>query len=209
MGGGGQQEVAKPVYRIDRLPAEDDDMLHRVRRIRERDDLLVDTLHGHYEGLYLQMHDTYAQWRVQRAKEIHMIREVEEKQQQEVAKGVAAILVAVLVGAASNNSDNSSFNSGLAGASGAIAAEGVKKIFEASQIDEEAEINRAALEELGESFSADIEPIVIDVQGETVELTGTAQAKYRQWREVLGKLYAEETGFLPDMVEVAPGGGDQ
>lgn len=207
MGGSDPKEVPKPVYRIDRLPAENDEMLQRVRRIRQRDDLLIDTLDGHYEGLYLEMQNTYAQWRTQRAKEINMIREVEDRQQAEVAKGVAAIAVAVLVGVVASNSDNSSFNSGIAGASGAIAAEGVRKIFEASEVDEQAEINRAALEELGESFSADVEPIVVEVEGETVELTGTAQVKYQQWRDVLGKLYAAETGFSPDAGEDAASAG--
>jgi hypothetical protein len=64
------------------------------------------------------------------------------------------------------------------------------------------------LEELGESFSADVEPIVVEVEGETVELTGTAQAKYHQWRDVLGKLYADETGFLPDAGEAASSAGN-
>jgi hypothetical protein len=32
------------------------------------------------------------------------------------------------------------------------------------------------------------------VEGETIELTGSAEAKYEQWREVLGKIYQVETG---------------
>jgi hypothetical protein len=71
---------------------------------------------------------------------------------------------------------------------------GVAKIFEADKIKEEAEINKAALEELGVSFAAEVEPTVLKVEGETIELTGSAEAKYEQWREVLGKLYQVETG---------------
>ena len=190
-----KSDVNKGVYTIERLPAKDDDMMHRVRRMRQRDDLLVDILDGHYEGLYQDMQDTYTQWRSQRTKEIQMIREVEIKQQKEIAKGVAAVFVAVLVGAAASSGSNDTYNPGIVGTSGAIAVEGVRKIFEASNIGEEAEINRAALEELGESFSADVDPIVVEVEGRTVKLTGTAQAKYQQWREVLGQLYEAETGF--------------
>ncbi len=202
LGNGGRgaksDNVPKGVYIIDRLPAEDDDSMQRIRRIRERDYLLVDALDGHYEGLYRKMQDTYMQWRVQRVKEIDMIRAVEEKQQKEVAKGVAAIFVAVLVGAAGSSNNSGSYNPGVAGAAGALAGAGVAKIMDASDIDEEADINRAALEELGDSFSADVDPIVIEVEGQTVRLTGTVQAKYQQWREVIAKLYVAETGIMPE-----------
>jgi hypothetical protein len=33
------------------------------------------------------------------------------------------------------------------------------------------------------------------VEGETIELIGSAEAKYEQWREVLGRLYQVETGI--------------
>jgi len=197
-GNGEKSDASKGVYTIDRLPSEDDDMLQRVRRIRERDYLLVDTLDGHYEGLYLKMQDTYTQWRAQRANEIHMIREVEDKQQKEMMKGALLVGLSILVGAAAGGGDNNFYNSGVASTVGALAGAGVHVMLDASNIDEEAEINRAALEELGESFSADVDPIVIEVEGETVELTGTAQAKYQQWREILGKLYVAETGIVSE-----------
>ncbi|MCK5604131.1 hypothetical protein KAR91_19745 [Candidatus Pacearchaeota archaeon] len=90
---------------------------------------------------------------------------------------------------------------------GAAVGAGMGIMLNADRITEEAEINKAALEELGESFAADVEPTVLKVEGETVELTGSAEAKYQQWREVLGKLYQIETEaeMLP-VVETSPGG---
>ena len=49
------------------------------------------------------------------------------------------------------------------------------------------------MEELGISFAAEVEPIVLEVEGETIKLTGSAKAKYQQWREVLARLYKVET----------------
>ena len=66
-------------------------------------------------------------------------------------------------------------------------------MVEADQIAEEAEINKVALEELGISFAAEVEPIVLEVEGETIKLTGSAKAKHQQWREVLARLYKVET----------------
>jgi hypothetical protein len=66
-------------------------------------------------------------------------------------------------------------------------------MLQAAQAGEETEINKAALEELGVSFTAEVEPTVLKVEGETIELTGSAAAKYEQWQEVLTKLYRVET----------------
>jgi hypothetical protein len=50
-------------YQIVRLPAENDPMLERVRSIRERDLLFVDTLQEYYDGFNGQMQDPYQEWR--------------------------------------------------------------------------------------------------------------------------------------------------
>jgi hypothetical protein len=42
-----------------------------------------------------------------------------------------------------------------------------------------------------------MEPIILDIQGQTHELTGTAQEQYRQWRGLLKEIYLRETGIVP------------
>jgi len=54
-----------------------------------------------------------------------------------------------------------------------------------------------ALKELGESLSGDLKPRVIELDGKTVTLSGSAEAQYQEWRELLRKIYVEETGFTP------------
>ena len=51
-----------------------------------------------------------------------------------------------------------------------------------------------ALKELTQSFQAEVAPQVVDVEGHTLRLTGTAEDQYREWRKLLKQLYLEETG---------------
>jgi len=51
-----------------------------------------------------------------------------------------------------------------------------------------------ALKELTQSFQSDIAPQVVEVEGHTLRLTGTAEDQYREWRKLLKQLYLEETG---------------
>jgi len=59
----------------------------------------------------------------------------------------------------------------------------------------EASIHRESIEELGTSFSSETRPLVVEVEGETVKLTGSAEAQYEQWRVLMGQIYASETGL--------------
>ena len=61
--------------------------------------------------------------------------------------------------------------------------------------DSETEIHRDAIVELDESFSSEAKPLVVEVEGNVHELTGSAEAQYAQWRALLKRIYASETGF--------------
>ena len=193
--------LTKKRFRIERLPSKDDEMLERVRQVRERDYMLVDTLDIQYEGLYRDMEEVYTGWRKSRLDEMNMIREVDRKKNAERWKGTGIILAGAVLGAAasaaaakSNNyNPNAPWQQMWPALVGAAAGVGVAKMLEADQIAEEAEINKVALEELGISFAAEVEPIVLEVEGETIKLTGSAKAKHQQWREVLARLYKVET----------------
>jgi hypothetical protein len=58
-----------------------------------------------------------------------------------------------------------------------------------------------AIKELSESFGSEAAPMVIDVEGQTRRLTGTAAAQYESWRRLLREIYEAETGF-PTPIEV-------
>ena len=61
--GGYLETDRKGITKITRLPAENDPMLARVRQIRERDSLFVDTLQDYYTGFAQQMSAPYQDWR--------------------------------------------------------------------------------------------------------------------------------------------------
>ena len=65
-----------------------------------------------------------------------------------------------------------------------------------------ANLHREEIKELSESFVAEAAPMVLQVQGETLRLTGTAEAQYESWRKLLRDIYEAETGFT-ESIEVS------
>ena len=68
----------------------------------------------------------------------------------------------------------------------------------------QAEIHEDAIRELGISFEAEVTPLVVDVQGETVELTGSAEKQYQDWRRLMKSAYFTETGLGGDDIRITP-----
>jgi hypothetical protein len=48
--------------------------------------------------------------------------------------------------------------------------------------------------EMGISLEAEIAPRVIELEDQTVTLTGSVQAQYLQWQDLLQKIYQQERG---------------
>ena len=86
-----------------------------------------------------------------------------------------------------------------AGAIGGTAAilSGLKKYSDAK-------VHSQALKELSDSFKSEVAPQVVDVEGRTLRLTGTAEEQYREWRKLLHELYLEENGTLTVAGDIAP-----
>jgi hypothetical protein len=77
----------------------------------------------------------------------------------------------------------------------------MRTIMDALRQRSAANIHREEIKELSESFVAEAAPMVVEVQGQTMRLTGTAEAQYESWRKLLREIYQTETGFA-DSVEV-------
>ena len=65
-------------------------------------------------------------------------------------------------------------------------------------ISKEAEMHSTAIQELSESLGSEMKPVTLELEGETYELTGSAEEQYKRWRELLRDIYFTETGFDPD-----------
>ena len=171
-----------------RLPAEDDPMLTRVRGLRQRHYVFVDTLQGHYTGFAEDMYTPYQEWRKASYEETVALRELEAESQREMIAGGAAILAGIVAQTSSSRTTRSAGAVGVLGG-GALLKSGLEKRAESN-------IHSLALEELGQSLDAEITPRVIELEDRTVRLTGNVEDQYGQWRELLADIYAAELAAL-------------
>ena len=178
-------------YTIQHLPAAGDLMYRRVNAIRERDFLLIDTLNGHFNNFYREMQTPYNEWRMARSEEVAAMREIKKSANKRKFLGAAAILGAIAIEVFGNDRTRSSTGTlrDVMVLGGAMA---VKSGFDKAS---EATIHREAIKELGDSFAAETRPLVVEVEGETHELTGSAEVQYTKWRSLLKRIYASETGL--------------
>ncbi len=184
--GGHLKKNRKGIYEVQRLPAELNPMLQRVSKIRERDYLFVDTLQDYYGSFSRQMNSPYFDWRAESYEEIIALQELKRSSRMRTIGGVAAIIAGIVAAGGSN---------GSARQAGVVSVLGGGYLIK-SAIDKhkEAEIHAEALQELGSSLGAEIEPQVIDLDDRTVTLSGTVSDQYEQWRKILRDIYSEEIG---------------
>jgi len=175
-------------YEVVRLPAEDDPMLLRVRNIRERDHMFVDTLQEYYDQFDLQMQEPYQEWRKLSYEEAEALKEVRAESTRRLITGGAAVLAGI-VGASSNDSISRTAGSVAIIGGGYLLKSGLEK-------RNEAQIHVEALEELGQSLEAEITPQVIELEDRTVTLSGNVEDQYTQWRALLAEIYRAEIGEL-------------
>jgi len=190
--GGHVTENEDGILTVSRLPAENDPMVDRLRQIRERDRLVVDTLNEHYANFYYGIALPYEGWR-KRTRE----QNVAYRQTRKSAVTRALLGAAVVAGSVSfdaNSSNYSRYRAQRIAQSVAI-NRGWRTIMNALGQYRAANIHREEIKELSESFVAEAAPMVVQVQGETMRLTGTAEAQYESWRKLLREIYETETGF--------------
>ncbi len=180
----------KGIISINRLPAADDPMMARLLKIREREYMYVDTLNEQYDQFYNEMWPSYENWRNLNMTERRAMQEI--KKRALTRQLIGALLIAGAIAAGSIDSINTG------GLQAGMILIGGQVIISGFNISKEAEIHEAAIEELSESFSSEMKPIVMEFEGKQYELTGSAEEQFKQWRELLRKIYYAETGFDPE-----------
>jgi hypothetical protein len=58
-------------------------------------------------------------------------------------------------------------------------------------------IHEQDLDELALGFNNEVAPTVMDVSGTVFKLSGTLDKQYTEWREILQRIFALETGLAP------------
>jgi hypothetical protein len=178
---GGQLEVI-------RLPAENDPILRRIERIRERDYLFIDTMQEHYDAFSLRMEKPYQSWRMATYEELASVRELKRQSRNRTIGGIAAI-IAGIAAAGSDNGSVSNAGAVTVIAGGLLVKSGFSK-------KAELKIHEDVLAELSQSLEAEIEPRVIELEDRTITLTGNVEAQYTQWKALLREIYQAERGEI-------------
>ncbi len=176
------------------MPAADDPMMARIATVRSRDDMLLDTINGYYDAYYQDLWKPYTDWRRFRTEELVTVRHLEHQALTRQVLGIASIVGAIALGV-TVDSETLSRTGALRDV---MIMGGAAAIYSGSQKKEETRINREAIEELGQSFSSEADPLVVEVEGETMRLTGSAEQQYSRWREILRKIYFQESGHAPE-----------
>ena len=181
-------------YEVRRLPAADEPMVSRMRQVREREYALIDAVNEHYANLYYGLDRPYTDWRRMARDGRLSYEEMRRSANTRMLLGILGILGAVAY--ESSGGDNM-------GVTGTMIQGGFMGIQQSLSRREEARMHAEALREVGESFDAEAEPMVVELEGQTRRLTGSAEERFREWRRLLREIYAQETGVLE-----APGAQD-
>ncbi len=174
-------------YRIQRLPAQDDPMFDRVMKVREREHMLIDVVNGYYDKFNAGMAGAYFDWRKARSDEAEALREVKQKAANRYLLGAAMIVGAIAIEAMGGSSGTDTVRD-------VMVLGGAYNVKRGMDISAQKAIHEDAIRELGESFNAEVAPLVLNVEGQTLELTGSAEQQFHQWRRLLSEIYATETG---------------
>jgi hypothetical protein len=189
-------------YKVLRLPAEDDVLVQRIKQIRERDYGMIDTVSENYAAFSERLEEPYTSWRRYTYDEITAEEKLKAQARNRMIMGAAAVAAAIFVpdscqgGSNCQRAADAARYGGLAG--------GVAAVISGYKKGEEAKIHTESLKEISGSFQTEAAPLVVDVEGRTLRLTGTAEEQYAEWRRLLHELYKEETGLVPTTPAAQP-----
>ena len=197
--GGYLGKDAKGLVKVLRLPATDDPIALRAERIRQSDVAVIETVDGYYTSFSEQMSESYGQWRRASDEEIEKEQRALTQARTRTYLGAVAVLASLLVPNQCGPNYTclrmqSMVRYGAAISGTAAFISGLKKYADAK-------VHAQTLKEMSETFQSEVAPQVVDVEGRTLKLSGTAEEQYREWRKLLRDLYLEENGTA---VRVAP-----
>lgn len=178
-------------FELNGMPDENDPMLQRIKDLRAQELLFVDRLQDNYDVFNAETAEAYANWQQETLPEIIAAREARQERNTKAILGVgAAILAAILIknGAKRTDRDTSDYEVGAV-----VAGLGsVWAINEAFKSSARMKVHSAVIEEQGQALDLSVSPTLIEFENETVELKGTAQEQYLQWKTHLRKIFEQE-----------------
>ncbi len=175
---------------VRRLPADNDPMVERIQRVRNREYAFIDALDEHYANFNRAMRDPYQRYRRASYEQAVERRRLLEEARNRTIGGAAAVLGGI---AAATQSEGTYGQAGglVSVASG---AQLLKSGFD-RRID--ARLHADALVELGTSLDAEVTPHALALDSETLTLSGTVDEQYKDLRTALARAWRRDLG-LPE-----------
>ena len=176
-------------FELVRMPAEGDPMAHRVSQIHDRDQMLVDTLNDYYLSFYERMGSPYSNWRQYSYQEQAALDKIKRESLIKKILGGGAMLAGVIMSGSDSEAQRLGGDIAMLGGWAAIQA--------GSRQAADKAIHEAALKELALSVDGEVAPLLVEVEGQQVKLTGSAEKQFAEWRDLLHRVLSVETG-VPD-----------
>jgi hypothetical protein len=180
---------------IVRLPARDEPMLERIEEVRLRDEMFVDTMGIHYQNFASRLESNYWYWRETSSQELYA---KEALRREQIARGVGSVLTIAAIAL------TGAFASAPAAISAAIAGASIiqYQMQLISALSQQRQMHEEGLHELAQSFQAEVQPMVVELDSTTVRLTGTTAAQYEEWQRLLREVYNAENAMIADVYMV-------
>jgi hypothetical protein len=168
----------------------------RVEAIRDRDQMLADTLNEYYSDFYARMDKPYDDWRAYSYTEQAALDSINRASLLKKILGGIAVLGGILMDPRDDP----------AGVKDVLILGGIAAVQSGFEDGKESGIHKAALTELADSFEGEVTPLVLDVDGKVVQLTGSAEAQFAQWRQLLKEIVDTDAPLPADInvVSTAP-----
>jgi hypothetical protein len=173
------------VMQVAHLPSQTDPMLRRMQPLMVQDQMFFDRLQNQYDAFVANTDDSYLTWQAETLPIAAAARR--QRNTQMVKAGIGALMAVLGAQQSYNNSSNTT-----RALAGLVSVGGILLVGNSFQDGKEVQAHRELIDEMGESLDFEMSPHVMDLEGQMVELTGTAAEQYVQWRSHLKKIYALE-----------------
>ena len=189
-------------FDLRRLPAEGDENLSRVRRVREREYLFIDTLDEYYETFGTNMFTPYQNWRRATYDEAIAYKRARQAARSRAIAGTAGVIGGI---AAQTTAENAvTYYGGMVGIIG-----GAAMLKAALDKRAQAQVSADMLQELGVSAEAAITPYTMELENQVLHLQGSVEAQYAELRRILKMAYYRDLGLAlpeaPEGIQDTPG----
>lgn len=174
-----------------RLPADNDPLMARIDKIRQRDYLYIDTMQDYYDQFSVQMHEPYQDYRASSYDAVVQARQLNAKATRQMIGGIGAIIAGIYGRYESGSAVGRAASTVGAGFGGLAVRNSLSTREKAAAANE-------SVAEMGASLGAEIAPQQINLEDRTITLTGSVEAQYSQWKSLLKAIYQSERAIPGD-----------